>query len=360
MYLRASNVSLYFPLHAKAEAHAQFGPARNLGGVVGQHHGRRQVRALDDISLDLRQGDRLALVGHNGSGKSTLLRVLAGIYHPQSGSVQCDRAVTGLFNISLGFRQEASGYRNIVLKGLIAGKSHAQIESALPEIVDFTGLGPYLDMPLRTYSQGMAMRLAFAIATAFSSEVLLMDEWIGAGDASFREKMVSRMNSFVESAHIVVVASHSNQLLRRVTNKAVWLEAGRIRSFGPVDELLDQYESEVRENAKAAAAPAAGAIGKQSVTFDVKRARQAGTDDTTWVGEVSWDVSASGVQKVEIVAIRPDGARVMFATGAQAGTRETGAWMAPGTRFELMMAGADVLLATATVADPAQLRAQED
>lgn len=345
MYLRARNVSLQFPLHVKDSGHGDFGQLRGkLGGRVEIRQGHRQVLALDDVSLDLREGDRLAIIGHNGAGKSTLLRVLAGIYHPQRGSVESGGPVSGLFNISFGFRPEASGYRNIVLKGLIAGKKRAEIERALPEIMAFTELGPYLDMPLRTYSQGMAMRLAFAIATAFSSEILVMDEWIGAGDASFREKVVARMNSFVESAHIVVVASHSAQLLRRVANRAIWMEAGRIRATGTPEELLGQYEAEARTNARAEAVRTRGPIRREHVSFQL-----SGTAPRT--GEVSWDVRDSGADGVHVILVRPDGSQTKFARGGQVGHRLTGAWLRPGLEFRLLVADSDEQLASIHVTD---------
>lgn len=244
MFLSAKNITLDFPLGKSSDEHVWLGTESALGGRVCTQGGQRYIRALDDLSLDLHAGDRLALVGHNGSGKSTLLRVLAGIYHPDKGSVDSDHAVSGIFNMHLGFRQEATGYRNIVLKGLVAGRSRAEIEQALPLISEFTGLGPYLDMPLHTYSQGMAMRLAFAVTTAFSNQILVMDEWIGAGDAQFREKIVERMNSFVNAATIIVVASHSQGLLRRIATKALWLEHGRIHRYGPANEVLDAYEAQ--------------------------------------------------------------------------------------------------------------------
>lgn len=244
MYLRADNVVLDFPMAGLRSTHAltDAGMDSPLGGLLRQEGRQHVLRALDQVSLDLRDGDRLALVGHNGSGKSTLLRVLAGIYAPDSGTVASDAPVSGIFNIHLGFRQEATGYRNIVLKGLVAGKSRAEIDRALPSIAEFAGLGPYLDMPLHTYSQGMAMRLAFAITTAFANEILVMDEWIGAGDAQFREKIVERMNGFVDSARIIVLASHSTDLLRRVANKALWLVHGQVHQSGDAHSVLDAYE----------------------------------------------------------------------------------------------------------------------
>jgi ABC-type polysaccharide/polyol phosphate transport system ATPase subunit len=244
MFLSASNITLDFPLGKTSFEHVSPDAGSDLGGRLCERDGKRYIRALDDLSLDLRAGDRLALVGHNGSGKSTLLRVLAGIYHPDTGSVSSDHPVSGIFNMHQGFRQEATGYRNIVLKGLVAGRSRAEIERMLPSISEFTGLGPYLDMPLQTYSQGMAMRLAFAVTTAFSNQILVMDEWIGAGDAQFREKIVERMNDFVNAATIIVVASHGTSLLRRIANKALWLEHGRIHRMGSADEVLDEYEAQ--------------------------------------------------------------------------------------------------------------------
>lgn len=334
MYLRARNVSLRFPLPLRRSQAASAGTAGKLGGEVRTVAGRHWVYALDDVSLDLRQGDRLALVGHNGAGKSSLLRVLAGIYHPHRGHVEAGSPVSGLFNISLGFRPEATGYRNIVLKGLIAGKTSAEIKRAIPEVAEFTELGPYLHMPLRTYSQGMAMRLAFAIATAFSSEILLMDEWIGAGDAHFREKVVARMNSFVEAAHIVVIASHSAQLLRRVATKAIWLEGGRVREAGAAADVIEQYEAEAKAGAVEEARRELAAIDPAHIVLRVRMLD--GMTAGRGTGEVSWDVRGSGLQQVEIVVVRPDGGVAPFVLGSPAGTKLTGKWLRPDTEFRLL------------------------
>jgi ABC-type polysaccharide/polyol phosphate transport system ATPase subunit len=247
MYLRASNITIDFPLSSGSHSSlASNSDDSLLGGQIHHVRGKSFVRALADVSLHLEKGDRLALIGHNGSGKSTLLRALAGIYHPTLGSIESDGKVSGIFNMSLGLRQEATGYRNLLLKGLIAGRSRRQIEAALPEIAEFTGLGPYLDMPIHTYSQGMAMRLAFAATTAFSNDILVMDEWIGAGDAGFQEKIIDRMNDFLHASTIIVLASHSTTLLRRIANKALWLEQGRIRMAGGM-EVVDAYETEVAQ-----------------------------------------------------------------------------------------------------------------
>jgi ABC-type polysaccharide/polyol phosphate transport system ATPase subunit len=351
MYLRAKNVSLRFRLQGGGAP--AFDPARRrLGGAVEQHEGRRSVRALDDISLELREGDRLAVIGHNGAGKSTLLKTLAGIYRPQEGRVESSTPVTGVFNIALGFRPEATGYRNIVLKGLIAGKSREQIERAVPEIVEYTELGPYLHMPLRTYSQGMAMRLAFAIATAFASEILLMDEWIGAGDAQFREKVVTRMTSFVESAHILVLASHSGQLLRRTANRAIWMEAGRIRAEGPVDELLDAYEAEARR-----ALRDGGTVELRpelaQFAVHVQGAAKAGRH---MVADVVWDATAANANAIEIYAIAPTGEEVKFFQGGARGHVSTRPWVTPEHRFRLQDAATGTTLAVTPITMPQQER----
>lgn len=335
MHLRASNVVLRFRLNdvPREPAHPQ--GAGRLGGVVEMYRGHRYVRALDDVSLDLKQGDRLAIIGHNGSGKSTLLKVLAGIYKPQAGAVESDHPVSGIFNIGLGFRQEASGYRNIMLKGLIAGKTKSEIERAIPEIAEYTELGPYLDMPLHTYSQGMAMRLAFSVATAFSSEILLLDEWIGAGDAQFREKVVRRMTGFVESAHILVLASHSAQLLRRVANRAIWMEAGRIRAIGDVDELLESYEAEARDAAKRSRENQQ--IVKDSIRFTVTPAGLAPPrpGSAGQFGEIAWEASESGITAAEVFVVVADGSEKKCFQGGSSGRGAIKGWLRPGIEFRL-------------------------
>jgi lipopolysaccharide transport system ATP-binding protein len=336
MHLRAHDLSLSFPLRARRGGHAEFAGLRGkLGGRVEGGEGHRRVLALDGVNLDLRQGERLAIIGHNGAGKSTLLRVLAGIYHPQRGYVDASHPVSGLFNISFGFRQEATGYRNIVLKGLIAGKTRAEIDRALPEIVEFTGLGPYLDMPLRTYSQGMSMRLAFAIATAFSSDILVMDEWIGAGDAAFREKVVARMNSFVEAAHILVVASHSAALLKRIATKAIWMEGGRIRAVGAPTDLIEEYEEEAKDELRRSTPP----IDKSLIDFSARNIAPG-------TAEIAWDVRESGARHIEIVVRRLDGREVHWMRGGHSGKQKTGPWVQSGMEFQLVAMGTDEVLAT--------------
>ncbi|MER9652421.1 ATP-binding cassette domain-containing protein [Mesorhizobium sp. M0152] len=202
-----------------------------LGGNIAKSGTKQVVQALDGVSFELKAGDRLGLVGPNGAGKTTLLKVLYGIYQPSGGTISIAGKVDALFNIHIGFRPEATGRRNIVLRGLISGWTAAEIEEKMEEIIDFSELGDFIDLPFKAYSQGMAARLAFAAATALEPEILLMDEWIGAGDASFQEKAKRRMDELAEKAGIIVLASHDDALIQRVCTKKMTLRAGRVESL---------------------------------------------------------------------------------------------------------------------------------
>jgi ABC-type polysaccharide/polyol phosphate transport system ATPase subunit len=212
--------------------------------TVSQQTHRNEVEALREISFTLKSGDRLALVGRNGSGKSTLLRVLAGVYSPSSGRVSVEGRIAPLFSVGLGVRKEATGRRNIILRGLMSGLTWKEAESKIDEIAEFSELGPFIEFPVRTYSAGMAMRLSFAMATAFSPEILLLDEWIGAGDESFQKKAAERMNDLVEDAGITVIASHRRALIKRVCTTALWLDGGRQRALGTVSEVYAAMDAE--------------------------------------------------------------------------------------------------------------------
>lgn len=243
-YIAAEHVSLVFPVYFRAQLQARARtdtPDDRLilspsGVVLG-------VRALDDLSFQIASGDRLALIGSNGSGKTTLLQVLAGIISPDSGRVVVEGEATSVININLGMLFQASGHRNITLRGLAAGRTLDEIEERRPWIMEFSELNEFLDLPVGTYSAGMRMRLNFAIATAFDPEILLLDEWISAGDDAFRIKARERMQAFVGSAGILVLASHNRSILLENCNRALWLDHGRLRAIGEVRELLDAYEA---------------------------------------------------------------------------------------------------------------------
>nr|WP_240905563.1 ABC transporter ATP-binding protein [Thiorhodococcus mannitoliphagus] len=199
------------------------------------------VQALQDITLTLGEGDRLGLIGHNGAGKTTLLRVLGGIYEPNSGRISVKGLTVPLFDISLGMDQESTGYENIILRGLFLGLTRREIKARMEEIADFTELGDFLDLPIRTYSAGMQMRLAFAVSTSVVPDILLLDEGIGAGDAAFMHKARERLARFTEKVSIIVLSSHSDDLVRSMCSKAILMEHGQIVHAGPTDEVLERY-----------------------------------------------------------------------------------------------------------------------
>ena len=215
------------------------------GGYISSVEATPIIQALQDISFTLDEGDRLGLIGHNGAGKSTLLKLLAGIYRPSKGSLNVNGQVVSTLNVSLGMEPEATGYENIIIRGLLLGMKRKEIDQKIDEISEFTELGEYLNMPVRIYSSGMATRLAFATVTAMDSEILLMDEVIGTGDFSFIDKAEIRLNKFINRSKIIVIASHSDSVIRKFCNKALLLEHGEAITFGEVDEVIHAYHSRV-------------------------------------------------------------------------------------------------------------------
>lgn len=245
--ISVENVSLVFPLYASARSQGLGEGELHDDRIIMSARGKiLGVKALDDVSFDLNSGDRLAVIGRNGSGKTTLLQILAGIIPPDGGRVIVEGRSTNLININLGMQMEATGHRNITLRGLASGNSREAIEARRGEIAEFSELGEFLDMPVITYSAGMRMRLNFAIATSFEPEILLLDEWISAGDAAFRAKAGARMKSFVGKAGVLVLASHSRQMLIDNCNRALWLDGGEVRAMGDVKTLIDEYEGELK------------------------------------------------------------------------------------------------------------------
>jgi lipopolysaccharide transport system ATP-binding protein len=196
------------------------------GRLASSTAGVTEVTALSKVSLELKAGDRLGLIGHNGSGKTTLLRALSGAYEPDEGTIDIHGRIAPLLNLGLGIDASANGYDNIRLRGRIAGLSSKEVDERMDEIAEFTGLGPFLAMPVKTYSAGMQARLAFAAATAVEADVLLMDEWIAVGDADFQKLAHKRLISLVERAGILVLATHDVDLLRLYCNKVMRLEGG--------------------------------------------------------------------------------------------------------------------------------------
>ncbi|MBV9575806.1 MAG: ABC transporter ATP-binding protein [Gammaproteobacteria bacterium] len=237
------NVSVEFPVYnVNARSFKkQFLRLATGGAVVEDARNHVIVNALKNISLSFRDGDRIGLIGHNGSGKSTLLRLLAKIYEPSSGNIIIDGDISPLLNLAYGIEAEFTGRENIFSRGTILGLSRDEIKNKMAEITEFTGLGDYLSMPIRTYSSGMFVRLAFAISTSTQPDILLIDEIFGAGDSEFMHKARQRMVSLLQQSSIVIMASHADSLIKEFCNKALLLEGGRIKYFGDVDQALALY-----------------------------------------------------------------------------------------------------------------------
>lgn len=231
-----------FPIHHWRDRSLRRALLRIVTGPDKERPRLQVVRALDGLSLEVRPGDRLGIIGPNGAGKSTLLRVLSGIYHPTSGSVQVTGRCLPLFDLRAGLDEEATGYENILRRGLIVGARRTEIEAKRQEIMAFTELHQDIERPLRTYSTGMTLRLVFAIATAVDGEIVLLDEWIGAGDLAFRSKASSKIDEIVERAGIVVLATHDLSLLSRVCNRSILLHHGRIVATGDTQAIVEQYK----------------------------------------------------------------------------------------------------------------------
>jgi ABC-2 type transport system ATP-binding protein/lipopolysaccharide transport system ATP-binding protein len=241
-----SNASVEIPVFAVGNNSLKATLLRKaVGGKFAQAGTNLIINALNDVSIELRDGERVGLIGQNGAGKTTLLRVLAGVYPPTSGSVRVVGRVSPMFDISLGMSPDATGIENIRVCGALWGLSRAEIAAGIDDIVEFTELGDYLEIPVRTYSAGMLLRLSFAIATLRQPEILLLDEIIGVGDASFQAKAKARLQKIVSRAQILVVSSHSDLIIRDLCEKAIWLDKGSVAAFGPVEEVLAAYNAVV-------------------------------------------------------------------------------------------------------------------
>jgi ABC-type polysaccharide/polyol phosphate transport system ATPase subunit len=205
------------------------------------------VHALQNISLQVRRGERIGILGHNGAGKSTLLKVLAGVYPPTSGQVRVQGRISSLFDIALGFEQEASGWENICFRGYLQGETPKSINAKMPAIAEFSELGEFLSVPVRHYSAGMMVRLAFSIVTAIDPEILLVDEVLSVGDLAFQTKARKRMMEMVDRAQLLVAVSHDMESLKRMCNRGLWLENGRVKMDGPIEEVVQAYQAAAKK-----------------------------------------------------------------------------------------------------------------
>lgn len=230
----ARDLVIDFPIYgAKSRSFKNTLLRAATGGTIATDTGDRVVvRALDHLSFEWREGERIGLVGHNGSGKTTLLRAVGGIYEPATGDIDVRGRVASMLSITLGLDAEATGYENIFLRGTILGLRRSQILDLVDEIVEFSELGDYIYMPMRTYSSGMIMRLMFAISTSVHADIILMDEWLSAGDAQFAQKAQVRLMRLIDKAKLLVIASHSQEVIQKICTRVVHLEHGRIVEGG--------------------------------------------------------------------------------------------------------------------------------
>lgn len=229
-FIEASDLSLEFPLYGSNVRSLKRAVIKSVTGgkVASDATGNTMVRALDKVNFSLKEGDRLVLLGHNGSGKTSLLRVLAGIYEVAPRMLKMQGKVVPLLDVSFGIDPDSTGYENIFLRGLLLGLTHKEIKAKTDEIADFSGLGEFLDMPVRTYSSGMLVRLGFAVSTSIDADILLMDEWLTVGDASFVHKAEARLTELVARTPILVMATHAHHLAERIGTRTIELSHGKI------------------------------------------------------------------------------------------------------------------------------------
>ncbi|MGA9148472.1 MAG: ABC transporter ATP-binding protein [Candidatus Nanopelagicales bacterium] len=239
------HVSVSFPLFSTHTRSVRTALFSRLGGRIETHNRTLQVQALKNIDLALCEGDRLGLVGHNGAGKTTFLRLISGVYPPTSGSARIEGKVSSFTDITLGMEPEATGWQNIVFRCIFLGLTFKEAEALAPSVAEFSELGEFLDLPVRTYSSGMFLRLAFAISTSVQPDIVVMDEMIGAGDQSFLAKARQRIEDLLQKTSILVLASHSDEIVRSFCNKALWLEKGTTKMLGDAETVLDAYQEAI-------------------------------------------------------------------------------------------------------------------
>jgi ABC-type polysaccharide/polyol phosphate transport system ATPase subunit len=239
------NASLEYPILDVNSHSLQLALYSKLSNVVGgkfsESTANKYVMALDDISLEIKDGTRLGIIGHNGAGKTTLLRLISGVYTPTTGHVSIKGDICSLTDFSLGMDQNVSGIKNIIFRLVFMGKTFSQAKKAVDEIVDFSEIGAYAHMPIRTYSTGMFLRLAFAISTHFIPDILVLDEVIGAGDEGFKVKMKQRLEQIINKSRIVILSSHDLAAVKQFCNSAILLRKGQIICHGKVSDVVAQY-----------------------------------------------------------------------------------------------------------------------
>lgn len=246
----AREMSVEFPIYENSHRSLKKAVLKmTTGGRIGHDVGRHTVvTALDNIGFEFGEGTRVGLVGHNGSGKTTLLRVLSGVYAPVRGKLDTHGRIASLLDVSMGLDPDATGFENIYLRGIMDGLRPAQIKNKVDEIAEFSELGDYLNLPVRIYSSGMMLRLAFAISTSVDADIIIMDEWLSVGDADFTAKAAQRLETLVDKAAILVIASHDPKLIDRTCNRRITLEHGKIIEDVFISPKVHEDECKISSN----------------------------------------------------------------------------------------------------------------
>lgn len=236
--ITAHNLTVDFPTHtANRSLKRSILKATTGGRIASDAKSHVAVRALNGLNFEIKEGERIGLYGHNGSGKTTLLRVLTGAYAPTDGYLEVRGRVASLLDISMGMEGDATGWENIILRGLMMGMRPEEVRTRMDEIGEFTGLGEYLNLPLRTYSSGMQVRLAFAVSTIVNADVLLLDEWLSVGDEEFQQKATQRLHELIARSSVMVIASHSKDMLKDICTRIFHMEHGKITAEFTPDKL---------------------------------------------------------------------------------------------------------------------------
>jgi homopolymeric O-antigen transport system ATP-binding protein len=247
--IRARDIHLNIPIKTRGRPSLRANPIATLGGTFSKRKARKLRSLIRGISFEFHEGDRVGLIGQNGSGKTTLLRILAGVLTPSVGELEIRGNTQNLLNVSMGMQPKATGMENIMLRGLASGLSAGQIKKSIPEILEFSDLEPVIHDPVQTYSSGMQLRLAFAVATSVKPEILLLDEWISAGDRFFIERSKQRLLDHIDASKILVFASHSPEMLEELCSRGLVLKNGKVVFDGAIDKALAFYGSDEYEEA---------------------------------------------------------------------------------------------------------------
>ncbi|MBN8647351.1 MAG: ABC transporter ATP-binding protein [Caulobacterales bacterium] len=251
MSIRVSNLTIDLPL-IDVSANSLRRKIINLavgGKFMKKQSGDLIIRAIDNVSFEVDDGERVGVVGHNGAGKTTLLRAVAGVFEPRAGKVIIDGKITALFGAGIGLDPEATGLENIVLMAAYLGMHIKTTDPIVEDIIDFCDLNDYIELPVKVYSTGMLGRLAFAVATSFKPDVLILDEWLGAGDQAFITKANNRVTNFVNNAKVVLLASHATNIIEQMTSRVLWLDRGKVKFFGDTKEWKQLHDEHLSTNA---------------------------------------------------------------------------------------------------------------